>query len=239
MSKRRKNVVDPAAIIESYGADTARLFMLSDSPPERDLEWTEAGVDGAWRFVNRLWRLATEPSVSLSLDAPAPNTLSARADATHRLMHKTIAAVTDGLEKFRFNSAVARIRELANAMAELADGEPGEAWVYGRALTTLTVLISPMMPHITEELWTVLERPGLVCDQPWPVADPALTVDETVTIAIQVNGKLRSTLDLPRDVDRKQAEAAALAVPAVTKALEGRPVRKVVVVPNRIINVVG
>jgi leucyl-tRNA synthetase len=239
MSKSRKNVVDPAAIIESYGADTARLFMLSDSPPERDLDWTEAGVDGAWRFINRLWRLATEPPVTLALDVPQPATLSARADATHRLMHKTVAAVTDGLEKFRFNSAVARIRELANAMAELSDGEPGEAWVYGRALVTLTVLINPMMPHITEELWMTLAQPGLVCEQSWPVADPALIVDETVTIAIQVNGKLRSTLDLPRDVDAKRAETEALAIPAVAKALAGRPVRKVVVVPYRIINVVG
>jgi leucyl-tRNA synthetase len=239
MSKSRKNVVDPAAIIDSYGADTARLFMLSDSPPERDLEWTEAGVDGAYRFVNRLWRMATEPPVTLALDAPRPNQLGTRAETVHRLMHKTIAAVTDGLEKFRFNSAVARIRELSNELADLTDGEPGEAWVYGRALVTLVVLIGPMMPHIAEELWAALERPGLLCEQPWPEADPAQIVDDTVTIAIQVNGKLRSTLDLPRDVDSRQAEAAALAVPAVEKALAGRPVRKVVVVPNRIINVVG
>jgi leucyl-tRNA synthetase len=239
MSKSRKNVVDPTAIIDSYGADTARLFMLSDSPPERDLEWTEAGVEGAFRFVNRLWRLATEPPVTLAVDAPRPNLLGARADATHRLIHKTIASVTDGLEKFRFNSAQARIRELSNAMAELTDDQPGEAWVYGRALVTLIVLIGPMMPHIAEELWAILGRPGLLCEQAWPVADPAQIVDETVTIAIQVNGKLRSTLDLPRDLDSKQAEAAALAEPAVEKALAGRPVRKVVVVPNRIINVVG
>jgi leucyl-tRNA synthetase len=239
MSKSRKNVVDPTAIIDSYGADTARLFMLSDSPPERDLEWTAAGVEGAFRFVNRLWRLATEPPVTLALDAPRPNVLGARADTTHRLIHKTIASVTDGLEKFRFNSAQARIRELSNAMAELADDQPGEAWVYGRALVTLIVLIGPMMPHVAEELWAVLGRPGLLCEQTWPVADPAQIVDETVTIAIQVNGKLRSTLDLPRDLDSKQAEAAALAEPAVEKALAGRPVRKVVVVPNRIINVVG
>ena len=239
MSKSRKNVVDPTAIIDSYGADTARLFMLSDSPPERDLEWTAAGVDGAFRFVNRLWRLATEPPVTLALDAPRPNALGPRADATHRLIHKTIASVTEGLEKFRFNSAQARIRELSNAMAELTDGQPGEAWVYASALVTLIVLIGPMMPHIAEELWAVLGRPGLLCEQAWPVADPAQIVDETVTIAIQVNGKLRSTLELPRDLDSKQAEAAALAEPAVEKALAGRPVRKVVVVPNRIINVVG
>ncbi|MBV8170020.1 MAG: leucine--tRNA ligase, partial [Alphaproteobacteria bacterium] len=239
MSKSRKNVVDPAAIIESYGADTARWFMLSDSPPERDLEWTEAGVDGAWRFVNRLWRLATEPRVTLAVGSPRPNALSARADETLRLTHKTIAAVGENLEKFRFNSAVARIYELSNAIAELGPDQPGEAWVYGEALRTLVLLINPMMPHLAEELWATLGQPGIASDQPWPEADAALIVDETVKIAVQVNGKLRGTLDLPRDADNSKAEEAALALPAIAKALEGRPVRKVVVVPNRIINVVG
>jgi leucyl-tRNA synthetase len=238
MSKRRKNVVDPAAIIDGYGADTARLFMLSDSPPERDLDWTADGVDGAFRYLGRLWRMVTEPTVAPALEAPRPNALSARAEAAHRLTHKTIVAVTDDLEKFRFNRAVARIRELSNALAEL-DDEPGGAWVYGQGLVALIVLLGPMMPHIAEELWAALGRTGLVCEQPWPVADPSLVVDDTVTIAVQVNGKLRGTLDLPRDVDDKQAEAAALALPAIPKALDGRPVRKVVVVRNRIINVVG
>ncbi len=239
MSKSRKNVVDPAAIIDSYGADTARWFMLSDSPPERDLDWTEAGVEGAWRFVNRLWRLATEPPLAATFGATRPKTLSARADETLRLVHKTIAAVTDNLEKFRFNSAVARIYELANAMATLRADGAGETWVYGHALLALVKLIGPMMPHVAEELWSTLEQRGMVCEQPWPAADAALLVDETVTVAVQVGGKLRGTLDLPRDVDPKHAEAAALALPAVAKALAGRPVRKVVVVPNRIINVVG
>jgi leucyl-tRNA synthetase len=239
MSKSRKNVVDPAAIIESYGADTARWFMLSDSPPERDLEWTEAGVDGAWRFVNRLWRLATEPRVTLAVGAPKPNALSPRADETLRLTHKTIAAVGENLEKFRFNSAVARIYELSNAIAELGPDAPGEPWVYGEALRILVLLINPMMPHLAEELWATLGQSGMACDQPWPEADPALIVDETVKIAVQVNGKLRGTLDLPRDLDKSKAEEAALALPAIAKALEGRPVKKVVVVPNRIINVVG
>jgi leucyl-tRNA synthetase len=142
--------------------------MLSDSPPERDLEWTEAGVDGAWRFVNRLWRLALEPRVTLALGDGKPNALSARADATLRLTHKTIAAVGDNLEKFRFNSAVARIYELSNAIAELSDDAPGEAWVYGEALRVLILLVSPMMPHLSEELWSTLGQPGMVCDQTRP-----------------------------------------------------------------------
>jgi leucyl-tRNA synthetase len=239
MSKSRKNVVDPAAIIGSYGADTARLFMLSDSPPERDLDWTEAGVDGAFRFLNRLWRMASEPHLPLAPADSRPNELSARADETLRLVHKTIAAVTDDLEKFRFNTAVAWIRKLSNALIELSADGKGEAWVYGHALLALVKLIGPMVPHIAEELWASLAQPGLLCEQPWPVADAALVIDETVTIAVQVSGKLRGTLDLPRDIDNQSAEAAALAMPAVLKALAGRPVRKVVVVPNRIINVVG
>jgi leucyl-tRNA synthetase len=239
MSKSRKNVVDPAAIIDSYGADTARLFMLSDSPPERDLDWTEAGVDGAFRFLNRLWRMATEPTLTFDLGEARPNALSARAEETLRLVHKTIAAVTDDLEKFRFNTAVAWIRKLSNAIAELSADGAGETWVYGQALVALVKLIAPMVPHVAESLWAELALPGMLCEQPWPVADPALVVDETVTIAVQVSGKLRGTLDLPRDLDQASAEAAALALPAVVKALAGRPVRKVVVVPNRIINVVG
>jgi leucyl-tRNA synthetase len=235
MSKSRKNVVDPQAIIDTYGADAARLFTISDSPPERDFDWTEAGIEGAWRFVNRLWRMVFESP--LPLDAPPPGPLSAKALALHRQAHQAIAAVTDNLEKFRFNSAIARVRELINAVGELS--EPGDAWAYAEALRVAVQLIGPVMPHLAEELWTKLGNGSLLVEQPWPEADPALLVEDTVTVAIQVNGKLRATLDLPRDAAREVAEAAALAEPAVTRALEGRTVRKVVVVPNRIVNVVG
>ncbi len=242
MSKSRKNTVDPTAILEAYGADTARLFMLSDSPPERDLEWTEAGIEGVWRYVNRLWRMVTEPAVELPPPGAAmPDRLSERARAARRMIHKTVRAVSDDLETFRFNRAVARIRELSNELTELAaeGGEgPDVAWVLRQGFEALARLLGPMTPHLAEELWQRLGYAGLVADAPWPKADPTLTVDETVTIAVQVNGKLRGTIELRRDADRAEAEAAALALPAVARIAAEKPPRKVIVVPNRVVNVV-
>ena len=239
MSKSKKNVVDPAHIIGTYGADAARLFMLSDSPPERDLEWTEAGIDGAWRYINRLWRMVTESPVALPpAGAAKPDSLGAKAEATRRLVHKAIAGVSEDLEKFRFNKAVARVRELSNALAELDGKGEGEAWVLREGFETTVRLIAPMMPHLAEELWAQLGHATLLVDQPWPQADAALVVEDSVTMAVQVNGKLRATLELPRDMAKDAAEQAALADPNVQRALEGKPVRKVIVVPNRVINVV-
>ena len=239
MSKSRKNVVDPESIIENYGADTARLFMLSDSPPERDVEWTESGIEGAWRYINRLWRMITEPPVPLPpVGAAAPDRLSDAAEAARRTIHKTIAAVTDDLERFRFNRAVARIRELTNLLAELGGDGPGEAWVLREGFETTVRLMGPMMPHLAEELWSRLGHDALLADSPWPEADAALIVDDSVVVAVQVNGKLRGTLELPRDADREAVEEAALALPAVIRIIGGKPVREVIVVPNRVINVV-
>ena len=239
MSKSKKNVVDPAHIIGTYGADAARLFMLSDSPPERDLEWTEAGIDGAWRYINRLWRMVTESAVELPpAGAAKPDTLGAKAEATRRQVHKAIAGISEDLEKFRFNKAVARVRELSNALAELDGKGEGEAWVLREGFETTARLIAPMMPHLAEELWAQLGHATLLVDQPWPPAAAALVVEDSVTIAVQVNGKLRATLELPRDMAKDAAEQAALADANVQRALEGKPVRKVIVVPNRVINVV-
>jgi leucyl-tRNA synthetase len=239
MSKSKKNVIAPAAIIDSYGADTARLFMLSDSPPERDLEWTEAGVEGAWRYINRLWRLATEPPAALPQAGTAkPAQLSVDAEAAWRLVHKTIALVSESIESLRFNVAVAQIRTLSNALEALRGTGPGEAWVLGEGLRLLVRLIGPMTPHLAEALWTELGGEGLLCDQPWPKADPALIVDDVIKIAVQVNGKLRATVDLKRDAAEAEARAIALSAPNVVAAMAGKPPRKVIVVPNRIINVV-
>ena len=240
MSKSKKNVVGLDAIVDTYGADTARFYLLSDSPPERDLEWTETGIEGIWRYVNRLWRMVSEPPVPLAPPgSPMPAALSPALVATRRATHKTIAAVTDDLDKFRFNRAVARIRELTNALEELPSSEPGAPEVLREGLETLTRLLGPMMPHLAEEMWQTLGGEGLLADQPWPVADPQLTRDEQVTIAIQVNGKLRGTLEIPRDLDKAAVENAALELPQVTRWLEGRPPRKVIVVPNRIVNIVA
>ncbi|WP_374439987.1 leucine--tRNA ligase [Stella sp.] len=239
MSKSKKNVVGLEAIVEGYGADTARLFLLSDSPPERDLEWTDGGAEGVWRFINRVWRLVTEPAVALPpAGAARPDRLDPAADAVLRLVHKTIHAVTEDLEGFRFNKAVARIRELVNGLADLAPDAAGAAWVLRQGCEATAQLLSPMTPHLAEALWEELGHRVLLVDTPWPQADAALLVDDMVTLAVQVNGKLRATLDMPRDADRAAVEAAALGLAAVHRAAEGRSPRKVVVVPNRIVNVV-
>ena len=238
MSKSKKNVVGLEAIVDGYGADTARLYLLSDSPPERDLEWTDAGIEGAWRYVNRLHRLVTEPPVALAAKGAAPpNALSPEADKTRRAIHRAIAAVTDHIEKFRFNSAVARIRELTNVLEEMSEGE-GAGAVMREGAETAVRMIGPMMPHLGEELWQALGHDGLLAYEPWPKADATLTVEETVTVAVQVNGKLRATIELARDADQATAEQAALAQATVRRALEGKTPRKVIIVPNRIVNVV-
>ncbi|MCX7354040.1 MAG: leucine--tRNA ligase [Alphaproteobacteria bacterium] len=239
MSKSKKNVVAPSAIIDTFGADTARLFMLSDSPPERDLEWSEAGVEGAWRYLGRLYRLVTEPAQPLPPSgAKVPETLSDAAMAARRATHKTIAAVTEDLEKFRFNRAVARVRELSNVLFDLDLKSAGAPWALRESLEALTQLIGPMMPHIAEEMWHVLGHETLLSETAWPKADPLLVVDDNVKIAVQVNGKLRGTIELARDTGEEDARAAALALPAVNKLVAERNVRQVIVVPNRIINVV-
>jgi len=234
MSKSKFNVVDPGKIISTYGADTARLFMLSDSPPERDLEWTDAGVDGAWRYINRLWRLAEDAAEAVSTTTP-----NDKAEKTHRVIHRTIAQVSDAYERFHFNGAVAKIRELSNALETLDGTNPQESGVLREGVTVLTQLIAPMLPHIAEEMWSTLGHKDMLTKAPWPKADPALLIENTVTIAVQVNGKLRATITLPRDMQSQEVEAAALADEGVKRALDNKPPKKVIVVPNRIVNVVA
>ena len=255
MSKSKNNTVDPERIIATYGADTARWFMLSDSPPERDMEWTAAGIEGAYRFVQRLWRLVDEGLGTVPPAAtPAPAAFDDAARAMRQGVHRTIQAVSEDIEQFRFNRAVARVHELANALAEArpraegaarpgngANGTPADAalrWAYREGLETLARLIGPMMPHLAEELWHCLGHEDMLVNRPWPVADPALVAAESVTLAVQVNGRLRGTIALPRDAETVEAERAALAEPGVQRALEGRAPRKVIVVRNRVVNVV-
>ncbi len=245
MSKSKKNAVGLENVVEEYGADTARLLLLSDSPPDRDLEWSDSGVEGAWRYLNRLWRLATEPKARLAgRDASMPNGLDqatgyAPAVSVWRLLHKTIAGVTEDLDRFHYNRAVARIREFTNALEGLDGDDDQAAWVRRAGLEAVTRLIGPIMPHLAEELWQRLGHDQPIAETAWPVADPALVVDETVTVAVQVNGKLRATIELPRDADKAAAEQAALEQDGVLRALDGKPVRKVIVVPNRVVNVVA
>ena len=243
MSKSRKNVVDPESIIETYGADTARLFMLSDSPPDRDLDWTEAGIEGAWRYVNRLWRMVNQapapPGTFLAaIGVTRPDALGEHSQAVLKIIHRTIVAVSDDLDKFHFNRAVARIRELTNELEDLSPEEEGADWVMRQGLEIAVCLIGPMMPHLAEELWHSLGYQTLLADTPWPEAEADQLVEKNVTVAVQVNGKLRGTLDLPKDSDDQTAETAALALENVSAAIAGKPIRKVIIVPNRIINVV-
>jgi len=243
MSKSRKNVIDPESIIDTYGADTARLFMLSDSPPDRDLDWTEAGIEGAWRYVNRLWRMVNQapapPGTPLApIGASRPDTLGDRSKAVLKVIHRTIVAVSGDLDKFHFNRAVARIRELTNELENLSPQEEGADWVMRQGLEAAVCLIGPMMPHLAEDLWHSLGHQTLLADTPWPEAEADQLVEENVTVAVQVNGKLRGTLDLPKDSDDQTAETAALALENVSAAIAGKPIRKVIIVPNRIINVV-
>jgi leucyl-tRNA synthetase len=238
MSKSHKNLVGLDAIVDAYGADTARLYLLSDSPPERDLEWTDAGIEGAWRYVNRLHRLVTEPPVALAAaGAREPEKLAAPLAELRGIIHRTIRDVTDDLDKFRFNRGVARIRELTNALEEVTP-DAGAGAVLREGLEAAVRLLGPMMPHLAEELWQVLRPGNLLADEKWPRFDPALAAEDTVTLAVQVNGKLRGTVDLPRDIAEDAARAAALALPTVIKALDGKNPRKTIVVPNRIVNVV-
>ncbi|MDP6786631.1 MAG: leucine--tRNA ligase [Rhodospirillales bacterium] len=239
MSKSRKNVVDPESIIEAYGADTARLFMLSDSPPDRDLDWTEAGIEGAWRYVNRLWRLIVEDKDNLAPPgAPRPPLLADEAEAVNRAVHKTVAAVSADLDRFHFNKAVARIRALTNQIEDLKSDAQGAPWVRRQGMETAVLLIGPMMPHLAHELWRRLGYDTLLSDASWPEFDVRFLEDATVTVAVQVNGKLRGTLDIAADSDAADVERLALALPNVAKVVGGKSARKVIVVPNRIVNVV-
>ena len=237
MSKSKKNVVDPSDIIESWGADTARWFMLSDSPPDRDVIWTEEGVQGAHRFVQRVWRLVADVSAR-----PAEGEASASATglAVLKATHRTLKAVEADIEGLAFNRAVARLYELVNLIAKATSSTEAGVTAALHAATGLMVqMIAPMMPHLAEECWQTLGRDGLVVEALWPEADPALLVEDTVTLPVQVNGKKRAEVTVARDAQPKDVEALVLSLEEVRRHLEGRPPKKVIVVAQRIVNVVG
>ncbi|MCV0382996.1 MAG: leucine--tRNA ligase [Erythrobacter sp.] len=223
MSKSKKNVVDPDTIIDTYGADAVRWFMLSDSPPERDLPWSEAGIEGCHRFVHRLWRLFGQ------FDGSA----SGEDKALDRKTHQTVAAVAEDIEALGFNKAVARIYELTGTVEKAAPSASRSA-----AIRTLVQLVAPMMPHLAEEAWAKLGEQGLVADAAWPEIDPTLLVEDEVTIAVQHMGKLRDTLTAPKGASKDDLEAMALASENVQRSIDGAAVRKVIVVPDRLVNIV-
>ncbi len=224
MSKSKKNVVDPDEIVATHGADAIRWFMLSDSPPERDLPWSEAGIEGCSRFVQRLWRLFGQ------FDALA----TGDDKALDRKRDQTVHAVAADIEALSFNKAVARIYEFASAVDKAAPSASRSA-----AIRTLLLLVAPMMPHLAEEAWAAMGQPGLVAEAAWPEVDPALLVEDEVTVAIQVLGKLRDTVTVAKGLPKDELEALALASDKVQRALDGRPVKKVIVVPDRLVNLVA
>ena len=240
MSKSRRNTVDPGAIIDRFGADTARWFILSDNPPDRDMEWTESGAAGAYRFTPRLFRLA-EAVTALPGAGEVPDTFCPEARGLRRATHRAIAAVTEALESFAFNVAVARIYELANAIgdAERAPDTADLRWARQEAVEMAARLVAPMLPHLAEEILARL-RPGgaLATDLPWPEANAALAAADTVKIAVQVMGKLRGTVEVTPGAAEATVLAAAEAEPNVARALEGRRVVKRIYVANRIVNFV-
>jgi leucyl-tRNA synthetase len=225
MSKSKKNVVDPDDIVDQYGADAVRWFMLSDSPPERDLEWSEAGIEGCWRFVQRLWRLTGQVSGTTGDDK-----------ALDRKTHQAIAGIGADIEALSFNKAVAKIYDLANAIEKAAPSASRDA-----AIRNIVLLSAPMVPHLAEEAWTKLGAKvggGLIADAPWPAVDPALLVEDEVTIAVQVRGKLRDTLTVAKGLPQNEMQALALASQKVQHAIDGADIRKVIVVPDRLVNIV-
>ena len=228
MSKSKKNVVDPMNIIASFGADTARWFVMSDSPPERDVEWTSAGAEAAHKHLARVWTLCDRIG-----QMPAEHQGEGD-DDLRRATARAIDEVTRGIEGFAFNKAIATLYSFTNVIAKANASTP----VMKDAMRTLAQLMQPMVPHIAESIWAYQGGAGLCAQAPWPVADPALLVDDTVTLPIQINGKRRAEISVPKDMPADQVEKLALADEAVVKFLAGQPVKKIIVVPGRIINVV-
>ncbi|MBN42536.1 MAG: leucine--tRNA ligase, partial [Alphaproteobacteria bacterium] len=237
-SKSKKNTIDPTDVIASYGADTARWFILSDSPPERDMEWTDSGVQGAYRFVNRISRIILE-----NLNSP-PETerdlaLSDGASKDlRRTVHQAIADVTEDFERFHYNRAVAHIYELVNSTSAAINDGRATAATIREALEAIVRLIGPMMPHLAEEMWRALGHSQLLCDVPWPIADKALLVTDNITLAIQVNGKLRGTVQVAVGADEESAVTAARSIQNVAELINDKEIRKLIYVPDRLVNFV-
>jgi leucyl-tRNA synthetase len=236
MSKSKRNTVDPDDIISSYGADTARWFMLSDSPPDRDVIWTEAGVEGAHRFVQRIWRMTNDV---VSLSSETRNKHAGRDDLL-RSAHRTLARVDAMISELRFNSAVAQLYTLANALEDAIrsarEGQPSGS--LRDAMVLMIQMLAPMMPHLAEECWNALRQPGLVAESPWPKADPQLVAEDELILPVQINGKKRCDITVSASASEDDIVAATLALDVVMNALDGGRPKKVIVVPKRIVNVV-
>ncbi len=227
MSKSKKNVVDPVSIVAEYGADTARWFVLSDSPPERDVEWTASGAEAAFKHLSRVYNLSQKI-------AQMGDAAGSEDDALLREMHKTIRDVSLGVESFGFNAAIAKLYAFTNTLSKSKAGAAAQR----QAIKCLAQLMAPMTPHLAEDIWALHGGDGLIAKAPWPIADEAMLVEDSITLPIQINGKRRGELEVPADLDKSGIEAMVLDHPAVQKALDGGSPKKLIVVPGRIVNVV-
>jgi leucyl-tRNA synthetase len=245
MSKSKRNTVDPDDIIGEYGADVARWFVLSDSPPERDVQWTEEGVRARWNFVQRLWRQVLEAArIAGSAPDARPGHFGPAATKLRKAAHYFLQKVSSEIEALHFNVAVANIHELSgalgSALAEKPEGKDADlAWAIREAVEIMVQLFAPMMPHLAEECWTALGRTGLIVEAPWPKVEEALLIEDTITLPVQINGKKRADVTVARDAGNTDVERAVLELEAVRRALEGKAPKKVIVVPQRIVNVVA
>jgi len=241
MSKSKNNGVDPQALVEQFGADTARLFMMFAAPPEQTLEWSDEGVQGAFRFLKRLWRqvyehVAAQPPAASSSE---PSDLTAAQRELRRQAHQTLVKVTDDIGRRRvFNTAIAAVMELLNAISRFEDRSPQGRAIVGECLDLVVVMLSPIVPHVCHALWQALGHSGAVIDERWPVADPEALVQDAIEIVVQVNGKLRGRVTVATAADEETVRAAAIADPAVARWITGRTIRKVVIVPGKLVNVV-
>lgn len=239
MSKSKGNTVDPEVLISRYGADTARLFMMFAAPPEQSLEWQDAGVEGAFRFLKRIWRLVHEHVAAGEAPLVEPSTLNAEEKELRRRVHETIAKVSDDIgRRYTFNTAIAAVMELTNALSRFRTESGQGRAVMHEALETMVLLLAPIVPHITHVLWQALGHRGAVIDAPWPKVDERALQCDSQQLVVQVNGKLRGRIEVAADADRKTVESAALQENNVQRFIEGKEVKKVIVVPGKLVNIV-
>jgi len=239
MSKSKNNVISPQEIIDEFGVDTSRLFMISDSPPDRDLDWSDTAIQGVWKFLSRIWRIVSEQTETLKeVSGLKRENLSDQDQALLKKLHQTIDQVTSDIEKFHLNKYVARLRELSNAIADYASKSETDPQVLKEALESLVKLCNPSIPHIAEELWALLGHDQNLVKDSWPQSEPKFAVADLITQAVQVNGKLRGTIEITPDADKESIEKQAFELPNVQKMIEGKTVRKVIVIPQKVVNIV-
>ena len=236
MSKSKKNVIDPQEIISKFGADTARFFMLSDSPPNRDMEWSDAGIDGSWRFLNKLWKFVQNLNINKSYD-DLPKALSKPNKELLRTLNIRVKEITQSIDDFHFNNAIASIRSLFNSILSYNIINESDDKVVLYTTKKLLILLNPMVPHVAEELWETLNNSNMICNQAWPEVDETYLQKNNVEIPIQVNGKMRALINVPYDTNKLDLENMAMKERNVLKFLNGVP-KKVIIVPNRVINFV-